>query len=56
MKPKKITQKDLADYLGVTPATLSGYKNTTIGKRKVNLMLKGLQKLQEEKESRLKLS
>lgn len=50
----KITQKELADYLGVTQGTISGYKSTTLGKRKLELMLKGLEKLKEEKELRQK--
>ena len=51
----KITQKELADYLGVTQGTISGYKSTALGKRKLELMLKGLEKLKEEKELRQNL-
>jgi len=50
----KTTQKELAEYLEITTASVSGYRNTTIGKRKLQLMLKGLEKLKEEKESRQK--
>jgi len=46
-KTKKTTQKELADYLNVTPAAISEYKKTAIGKRKVFLMMKGLEKLKE---------
>lgn len=52
MKAKKITQAELASYLDVTAATISGYKDTALGKRKLELMLKGLEKLKEEKQLR----
>ena len=45
----KITNKKLAEYLGVTPQAISEYKKTTIGKRKVALMLKGLKQLEQIK-------
>jgi predicted transcriptional regulator len=50
----KISQKELAIYLGVGESAISEYKKTAIGKRKVFLMLKGLQKIKEEKELRQK--
>jgi hypothetical protein len=43
---KKITQKELSDYLRVTPQAVNEYKKTPLGKRKLDLMLKGLQFLQ----------
>lgn len=51
---RKTTQKELAEYLNVTTATVSGYKDTSLGKRKLKLMLKGLEKIKEEKELRRK--
>ena len=47
---KKVTQKELAKYLGVDSSAITHYKNNPVGKRKVFLMLKGLQKIKEEKE------
>lgn len=52
MLKTKTTQKDLAEYLGITQGTISGYKDTVLGKRKLDLMLKGLQKIKEEKYER----
>ena len=49
-KPVKVTQKELAEYLGVDSSAITHYKNNPVGKRKVFLMLKGLQKIKEEKE------
>ena len=54
MKKSKTTQKELAEYLQVRESTVSEYKKTTIGKLKLHLMLKGLEKLKEEKELRQK--
>lgn len=54
IKNKKTPQKELAIFLGVTEATISGYKKTPLGERKLKLMLKGLQKINEEKELRQK--
>lgn len=54
IKTKKPTQKELAIFLGITEATISGYKDTPLGKRKLELMLKGLQKIKDEKELRQK--
>ncbi len=54
MKKIKVTQRDLAKYLDVEEQTISGYKKTNIGKRKVFLMLKGLLKLKEDKLKRQK--
>ncbi|MFY4796826.1 hypothetical protein ACOTVS_09905 [Aliarcobacter butzleri] len=48
----KVTQKELAEYLGVDTSAITHYKNTPVGRRKVGLMLKGLQKIKEEKELR----
>lgn len=45
----KVTQKELAEYLGVDSSAITHYKSNTVGKRKVELMLKGLQKIKEEK-------
>ena len=50
IKPVKVTQKELADFLGVDNSAITHYKNNPVGKRKVFLMLKGLQKIKEEKE------
>lgn len=52
MKKTKTSQKELAIYLGVTESAISEYKKTAIGKTKVFLMLKGLEKIKEEKELR----
>ena len=48
-KDIKITNKDLSEFLGVSPQAISEYKKTEIGKRKVKLMLLGLKKLREPK-------
>lgn len=45
----KVTQRELAIYLQVEEQTVSNYKKTPVGKRKLHLMLKGLLKLKEEK-------
>ena len=50
IKSVKVTQKELAIYLGVDSSAITHYKNNPVGKRKVFLMLKGLQKIKEEKE------
>ena len=50
IKSVKVTQKELAKYLGVDSSAITHYKNNAVGKRKVFLMLKGLQKIKEEKE------
>ena len=50
IKPVKVTQKELAKYLGVDSSAITHYKNNPVGKRKVFLMLKRLQKIKEEKE------
>ena len=49
IKPVKVTQKELAEYLGVDSSAITHYKNNPVGKRKVFLMIKGLQKIKEEK-------
>ena len=49
IKPVKVTQKELAEYLGVDSSAITHYKNNIVGKRKVFLMIKGLQKIKEEK-------
>ena len=49
IKPAKVTQKELAEYLGVDSSAITHYKNNPVGKRKVFLMLKGLQVLKQEK-------
>ena len=49
IKPTKVTQKELAEYLGVDSSAITHYKNNAVGKRKVFLMIKGLQKIKEEK-------
>ena len=49
IKPVKVTQKELAEYLGVDSSAITHYKNNPVGKRKVFLMLKGLQVLKQEK-------
>ena len=48
-KPVKVTQKELAEYLEVDSSAITHYKNNPVGKRKVFLMLKGLQVLKQEK-------
>ena len=49
IKQIKVTQKELAEYLGVDSSAITHYKNNVVGKRKVFLMIKGLQKIKEEK-------
>ena len=49
IKPIKVTQKELAEYLDVDSSAITHYKNNPVGKRKVFLMLKGLQVLKQEK-------
>jgi len=51
-KPIKVTQSELAEYLGVTPQSVSEYKNSAISKRKLYLMLQGLLRIKEQKELR----
>lgn len=46
---KKITQKYLAEYLGLSAPTISEYKKNKVGKKKLYLMLKGLEYLEMEK-------
>ncbi len=53
---KTVTQKDLAIYLGVGPTTISEYKKTFIGRKKVEIMLKGLQKINEDKRDDTKMN
>lgn len=50
MKTKsiKVTQRELAAYLGVDSSAITHYKSNPVGKRKVFLMLKGLQKIKED--------
>lgn len=55
-KPVKVTQKELAEYLEVDNSAITHYKNNPVGKRKVFLMLKGLQKIKEEKKDILEIS
>ena len=52
---KKITQKDLSEYLGVTPQAISEYKKTSTGKKKLELMLKGLEYMELNQIELLKL-
>ena len=52
---KKKTQKDLSEYLGVTPQAISEYKKTSIGKKKLELMLKGLEYMELNQIELLKL-
>jgi len=47
---KKATQKELAKYLGVYESTIVSYRKNETAKKKLFLMLKGLQKLKEEQE------
>ena len=49
IKSIKVTQKELAEYLEVDSSAITHYKNNPVGKRKVFLMLKGLQVLKQEK-------
>ena len=49
IKPIKVTQKELSEYLGVDSSAITHYKSNPVGKRKVFLMLKGLQVLKQEK-------
>ena len=49
IKQIKVTQKELSEYLGVDSSAITHYKNNPVGKRKVFLMLKGLQALKQEK-------
>ena len=48
IKPIKVTQKELAEYLQVNSSAITHYKSNPVGKRKVFLMLKGLQKIKED--------
>lgn len=50
IKQIKVTQKELAEYLGVDSSAITHYKNNTVGKRKVFLMIKGLQKIKEDRQ------
>jgi transcriptional regulator with XRE-family HTH domain len=52
---KKITQKDLAEYLGLSAPTISEYKKNPVGKKKLDLMLKGLELMQYNQSDLLKL-
>jgi len=52
IKSIKVTQKELAEYLGVNQRTVSTYNNSPTAKKKLFLMLKGLQKLREEQDNR----
>lgn len=52
IKPEKVTQKELADFLGVDSSAITHYKNNPVGKRKVFLMLKGLLKIKEDRQKR----
>ena len=49
IKSIKVTQKELSEYLGVDSSAITHYKSNPVGKRKVFLMLKGLQVLKQEK-------
>jgi len=49
IKIAKVTQKELAEFLGVDHKTVSTYNNSKTAKKKLFLMLKGLQKLKEER-------
>jgi len=51
-KPIKVTQSELAEYLGVTNQAVSEYKKNPVGKRKLYLMLQGLLRIKEQKELR----
>lgn len=55
-KTVKVTQKELAEYLGVDSSAITHYKSNPVGKRKVFLMMKGLQKIKEEKKDILEIS
>ena len=48
IKSVKVTQKELAEFLGVDSSAITHYKNSAVGKRKVFLMMKGLQKIKEK--------
>jgi len=50
IKPIKVTQKELAEYLGVHHRTVSTYNNSPTAKKKLFLMLKGLKMLKYEKQ------
>lgn len=50
IKQIKVTQKELAEFLGVDSSAITHYKNNPVGKRKVFLMLKGLLKIEEERQ------
>lgn len=52
---KKKTQKDLSEYLGVTPQAISEYKKTSTGQKKLELMLKGLEYMELNQIELLKL-
>ena len=49
IKSIKVTQKELAEYLEVDSSAITHYKSNPVWKRKVFLMLKGLQVLKQEK-------
>jgi len=51
---RKIKQKDLSIYLGVTPQAISDYKKTPLSKKKLDLMLNGLRFFELEKLYRVK--
>ena len=55
-KKTKYRAKELAEYLGVDSSAITHYKSNPVGKRKVFLMLKGLQKIKEEKKDILEIS
>ena len=38
IKPIKVTQKELSEYLGVDSSAITHYKNNPVGKRKVFLI------------------
>jgi len=50
IKPIKVNQKELAEYLGVDHRTVSTYNNSPTAKKKLFLMLKGLKMLKYEKQ------
>jgi len=50
IKPIKVTQKELAKYLGVYQSTIASYKKNETAKKKLFLMLKGLKMLKYEKQ------
>ena len=48
IKPVKVTQKELAEYLGVDSSAITHYKNNIVGKRKVLIIMKELKKIKED--------